>query len=150
MSGLCFIALLTLRHYTVSFHPMCVYIIFAVPCSSQSSFTEEVWLLQNHLVFVLLWRSGCCCHVSAGARTLLSAGILCHNKHVSKSTPLFIDSWNTSNRVDTCFYYHEDSASAFMVFIPFHLIRKVETPVTPFYFFQLSFYSVSAFIFCLK
>lgn len=80
-----------LRHCTISFHPICVYIIFSVPCSSQSCFVEEVWLLQNHLVFLLLWRSSCCCHVSSRARTLLPAGILCHNKHVSKSTPLFID-----------------------------------------------------------
>lgn len=150
MSGLCFIAFLMLRHFS-SFHPVCVYIIFPVPCSSQSCFAEEIWLLQNHLVFLLLWRSSCCCHVSSRARTLLSACILCHNKHVSKFTPLFIDTAEILLTADTCLYCHEDSASAFMVFILFHLSEKLKLQLQVFFFsFQLPFYSVSAFNFCLK
>lgn len=85
VSVLCFIALLLLKYYTMSFPHVCVYVVFSVPCSSQSRFIEEVWLLQNHLVFLLLWRSSCCCHVFSRTRTLLSFGILSHNKHVSKS-----------------------------------------------------------------
>lgn len=142
MSDLCFIVVLMLRHWTVSFHPICVYIIFSVPCSSQSFFIEEVWLLQDHLVFLLLWSSSCCCHVSSRARTLLSAGILRHNKHVSKCVPLLIDTGEIL-RADTCFYYHEDSACAFMVFILFHLLEKLKFQL------QLSFFS--AFIlFCFS
>lgn len=150
MCGPCFIALLMLRHCTVSFHPICVYIIFSVPCSSQSCFVEEVWLLQNHLVFLLLWRSSCCCHVSSRARTLLPVGILCHNKHVSKYTPLFIDTAEIFLTEQTLDFIIMKILPLLSWFSFCFTCQKSWNSRHSFFSPQLLFYSASAFNLCLK
>lgn len=77
--------------------------------------------------------------MSSRARTLLSAGILCHNKHVSKSTPLFIDTAEILLTEQTLAFIY--SASAFMVFILFHLPEKLTFQLQLFCFFILFCFS---------